>query len=138
MRCQFYVVTAQTQSGVSAILALNAQKMAETAEAAANLSMQQTSPVEQKAASRLKSSRAALQGRLLPDAANRRCDNADGTMSDRNRSRRYPAAACSRPAQDRLFRLRSWRCTLRHLISLRVHAFQVREIVSLLYVQLWR
>ena len=31
MRCQFYVVTAQTQSGVSAILALNAQKMAETA-----------------------------------------------------------------------------------------------------------
>jgi hypothetical protein len=63
MRFQFYVVTAQTQSGVSAILALNAQKMAETAEAAANLSTQQTSPVEQKAASRLKSGRAAVQGR---------------------------------------------------------------------------
>src|SRR6516225_4717699 len=50
--------------------------------------------------------------------------------------RRRLAAACSRPMQGHLFRLRSWRCTLRHLISLRAHAFQVREIVSLLHVQL--
>jgi hypothetical protein len=34
MRFQFYVVTAETQSGASAILALTAQEMAESAEAA--------------------------------------------------------------------------------------------------------